>query len=203
MNLSFRLQQMTSIKVNPDGTRPPAHRSGAAPLSIHLHGGTRRPSCCAMREVEILRRYLLHGGFLMVDDFWGEWQWEGFAEQMKRVFPDRDFVELPMSHEIFHCVFDLGTEKNKLQTPNERLGANSKYTGVTWERHVQKDGSYEECTEMHVRAPLRRPGPHHGPGHPQLRQRRRLGARRRGRLFLPRVSRKSAAFLSASTSSFT
>ena len=88
----------------------------------------------------------------MADDFWGEWQWDGFADQMKRVFPDRDFVELPMSHEIFHCVFDLGTEKNKLQTPNEHLGSISKYTGVTWERHVQRDGSYEQCSEMHVRA---------------------------------------------------
>jgi hypothetical protein len=151
LNLSFRLQQMTSIKVDPNGrilrlTDPELFRFPfiymVEPGALLLHDD----------EVEILRRYLLNGGFLMVDDFWGEWQWDGFAEQIKRVFPGREFVELPMSHEIFHCVFDLGTEKNKLQTPNERLGANSKYTGVTWERHVQRDGSYEECTEMHVRA---------------------------------------------------
>ncbi len=151
LNLSFRLQQMTSIKVDPNGrilrlTDPDLFRYPfiymVEPGALVLHDD----------EVEILRRYLLNGGFLMADDFWGEWQWEGFAEQIKRVFPDREFVELPMSHEIFHCVFDLGTEKNKLQTPNERLGAYSKYTGVTWERHVQRDGSYEECTEMHVRA---------------------------------------------------
>lgn len=151
LNLSFRLQQMTSIKVDPNGrilrlTNPELFRYPfiymVEPGALALHDD----------EVEILRRYLLNGGFLMADDFWGEWQWEGFAEQIKRVFPDREFVELPMTHEIFHCVFDLGTEKNKLQTPNERLGANSKYTGVTWERHVQRDGSYEDCTEMHVRA---------------------------------------------------
>lgn len=151
LNLSFRLQQMTSIKVDPDGrilrlTDPELFRY---PFIYMVE-----PGALQLRdeEVPILRRYLLNGGFLMVDDFWGEWQWEGMAEQIKRVFPDRDFVELPMSHEIFHCVFDLGTEKNKLQTPNERLGARSKYTGVTWETHVQKDGTYEECTEMHVRA---------------------------------------------------
>jgi hypothetical protein len=151
LNLSFRLQQMTSIKVDPNGrilrlTDPELFRFPfiymVEPGALVLHDD----------EVEILRRYLLNGGFLMADDFWGEWQWDGFAEQIKRVFPNREFVELPMSHEIFHCVFDLGAEKNKLQTPNERLGAMSKYTGVTWERHIQRDGSYEECTEMHVRA---------------------------------------------------
>lgn len=151
LNLSFRLQQMTSIKVDPDGrilrlTDPELFRY---PFIYMVE-----PGALILRdeEVPILRRYLLNGGFLMVDDFWGEWQWEGMAAQIKRVFPDREFVELPMSHEIFHCVFDLGTEKNKLQTPNERLGSRSKYTGVTWETHVQKDGTYEECTEMHVRA---------------------------------------------------
>jgi len=151
LNLSFRLQQMTSIKVEPNGrilrlTDPDLFRYPffymGEPGALLLHED----------EVANLRRYLLNGGFLMADDFWGEWQWDCFAEQIKRVFPDREFVELPMSHEIFHCVFDLGTDKSKLQTPNERLGANSKYTGVPWERDVQRDGSYEECTEMHVRA---------------------------------------------------
>jgi hypothetical protein len=151
LNLSFRLQQMTSIKVDPNGrvmrlADPELFRFPfiymVEPGALLLHDD----------EVAILRRYLLNGGFLMADDFWGEWQWEGFAEQIKRVFPDREFVELPMSHEIFHCVFDLGMDKSKLQTPNERLGAMSQYTGVTWERHVQRDGSYEDCTEMHVRA---------------------------------------------------
>jgi len=42
--------------------------------------------------------------------------------------------------------------KNKLQTPNERLGARSRETGVTWESHYQRDGSVENCTEMHIRA---------------------------------------------------
>src|SRR5262249_503634 len=60
--------------------------------------------------------------------------------------------ELPMDHPIFHCVFDLNVPKNKLQTPNERLGAASRYSGVTWETHQQQNGTYEECKEMHVRA---------------------------------------------------
>ena len=41
-------------------------------------------------EVQALRRYLRNGGFLMVDDFWGEDEWHNFYTQIKRVFPDRE-----------------------------------------------------------------------------------------------------------------
>jgi hypothetical protein len=99
-------------------------------------------------EVTILRRYLLNGGVLMADDFWGERQWQVFHREIKRALPERDFVELPMEHPIFHCVFDLKMPKNGLQTPNYRAGENSQYNGgVTWEFH---DG--EACREVHVRA---------------------------------------------------
>jgi hypothetical protein len=58
-----------------------------------------------------LRDYLLRGGFLMVDDFHGSLQWEGFMESMRRVFPDRDVVEIPDNHEVFHVVWDLDHRK--------------------------------------------------------------------------------------------
>ena len=153
LNLSFRLQQMTSMRVDPNGRilRLTDKALFDYPFIYMVEPGA---LLLQEEEVPILKKYLLNGGFLMADDFWGEWQWECFAEQIRRVFPDREFVELPMDHPIFHCVFDLNVEKNKLQTPNERTGANSQYNGVTWERHPQKDGSYEDCTEMHVRALL-------------------------------------------------
>ena len=97
-------------------------------------------------EVVALRKYLLNGGFLMADDFWGEVQWDNFARQIKRVFPDREFVELPMEHPVFHTVFDMQMPKQKLQVPNIRVGMESQYTGITWEYH---DG--EECREVHIR----------------------------------------------------
>src|SRR6478735_4514745 len=59
-------------------------------------------------EAAKLRDYLLRGGFLMVDDFHGSLQWEGFMESMRRVFPDREVVEIPDNHEVFHVVWDLG-----------------------------------------------------------------------------------------------
>src|SRR5881628_2820576 len=59
-----------------------------------------------------------------------------------------------MDHPIFHGVFDLAVPKNKLQTPNVWQGSRSQEDGVTWERHRRKDGGWEECSEMHVRAIL-------------------------------------------------
>jgi hypothetical protein len=61
-------------------------------------------------EAAALRDYLLRGGLLMVDDFHGSLQWEGFMESMQRVFPDREVVDIPPDHEVFHMVYDLGKQ---------------------------------------------------------------------------------------------
>lgn len=58
-------------------------------------------------QVEKLRDYLLRGGFLLADSFFGSDEWEGFAYYMHRVFPDREIVDLPSSHALFHAVYDL------------------------------------------------------------------------------------------------
>ena len=62
-----------------------------------------------------MREYLLAGGFMVVDDFWGSWEWENFELQMKRVFPDRAIVEVPMDHPVFHCFYDI---EEIIQVPN-------------------------------------------------------------------------------------
>lgn len=56
-------------------------------------------------EVEILRRYLLSGGFLHVDDNYG--LDESFRREIRRVFPDKELVELPHSHPIYHGLYDF------------------------------------------------------------------------------------------------
>lgn len=57
------------------------------------------------QEVENLRNYLLAGGFLHISDNYGM---DGFIRpQMKKVFPELEFVELPPSHPIFHQKFDF------------------------------------------------------------------------------------------------
>ncbi|HXS95169.1 MAG TPA: DUF4159 domain-containing protein [Candidatus Limnocylindrales bacterium] len=58
-------------------------------------------------QVKVLREYLLRGGFLMLDDFWGAEEYGRFAETMNKVFPDHPVVEMPSADPIFHCVYDL------------------------------------------------------------------------------------------------
>jgi hypothetical protein len=131
LNFSYRLQQLTSLKVDPEGkiVRLTDPELFDCPFIYIVEPGRLEFSD---EEVKALRRYLLSGGFLMVDDFWGEYEWDNLHEQIKRVFPDREPQELPLEHPIFHCVFDL---KEKPQVPNFELGESSQWNGgVTWER---------------------------------------------------------------------
>jgi hypothetical protein len=156
LNLSYRLQQMTSLKVDPNGrileiTDPELFDYPW--IYIVEPGGLEFTD----EEVPILRRYLFNGGFLMVDDFWGDAEWENFYHEIKRVFPDREPVELPMDHPIFHCVFDLKLSKNQMQVPNYRTGEESQRTGITWEwnhvgntRDVHFKGIFDDQARMMV-----------------------------------------------------
>ena len=56
-------------------------------------------------EAENLRNYLLAGGFLHIDDNYGLDQY--IRREMKKVFPNKEFVELPLSHEIYHQKYDF------------------------------------------------------------------------------------------------
>ena len=58
-------------------------------------------------QVKTLREYLLRGGFIYMDDFWGPEEYARFAESMTRVFPDRPVVEIGNEDSIFHAVYDL------------------------------------------------------------------------------------------------
>jgi hypothetical protein len=62
-----------------------------------------------------LRDYLLRGGFLLCDSFYGTVEWQGFVAGIRRVFPDRPIVDLPSTHPIFHTVYDL-TERPQIPT---------------------------------------------------------------------------------------
>lgn len=81
-------------------------------------------------EVLALRNYLLAGGFMVIDDFWGSWAWDQFVAQMHRVFPDRAIVELPLEHPVFSTFYNIDSI---LQVPNVRLGAESVRGGSTHE----------------------------------------------------------------------
>ena len=66
-------------------------------------------------QAEKLREYLLRGGFLLCDSFYGTVEWDGFVEGINRIFPDRPILELPDDHPIFHAVYDL-TERPQIPT---------------------------------------------------------------------------------------
>ncbi|MCS1409146.1 MAG: hypothetical protein M2R45_02325 [Verrucomicrobia subdivision 3 bacterium] len=133
LNFSYRLEELTSMKVDPDGEtlRLLDDRLFDYPFifmidprSLHISRG----------EAEVLRTYLLNGGFLMVDDFWGENMMEHFLGEMEKVFPDRKPVTLPLSHPIFSCVFPL--EKFP-QVPSEDSAHRNKGTAVeSWEDEI-------------------------------------------------------------------
>jgi len=81
----------------------------------------------SMEEAAKLREYLLRGGFLMVDDFHGSYEWSQFELGMKRVFPDRPILDIADNDEVFHVLFDLD---QKIQIP----GLGAYYRGVTYEQ---------------------------------------------------------------------
>lgn len=70
-------------------------------------------------EVRGLRDYLNAGGFLVIDDFWGTYEWENFEREIRRVLPGRRIVEVPMDHPVFHTVYDID---EILQVPNRGRG---------------------------------------------------------------------------------
>ena len=138
LNFSYRLQQLTSLKVDPHGkvlelTDPALFDY---PFVYLIEPGSLEFTAA---EVEALRRYLLAGGFLMVDDFWGEDEWKNLAHELRRVFPDRETVELPLDHPIFHCVYDL---QEKPQVPSIGVAQWGQSEGVTWEREDAKTAHY-------------------------------------------------------------
>jgi len=78
-------------------------------------------------EAARLRDYLLRGGFLMVDDFHGSWEWMAFVASLNKIFPDRPVVDIPEEDEAFHIVYDLD---HRIQIPSRMFI----YSGVTWEQ---------------------------------------------------------------------
>ena len=103
-NLLSYLTKHTSIKAAHDEYRiklTTKELRGHPYLYMTGHGNIRLTD----EEIIQLREYLMGGGFLHTDDNYG--LNTSFRREMKRVFPDRDFVELPHDHAVFHSYFDM------------------------------------------------------------------------------------------------
>jgi hypothetical protein len=103
-NLLAAIAERTTLKVSREEARvtPMDDRLADYPF-IHATGhGTIRFSDA---EAARLREYLLNGGFLHVDDNYG--LDESFRVAVKKIFPDRELVDVPRSHPIYHIVYDM------------------------------------------------------------------------------------------------
>ncbi len=78
-------------------------------------------------EIPILREFLLRGGHAMMDDFHGPYEWDAFSREMKRLFPDREIVEIPKDHPVFDAFY-------KIDGYPQVAGLGSFLQGRTWER---------------------------------------------------------------------
>jgi hypothetical protein len=110
-NLSIRLSELTKTPVGFDADAMPKH------LLLSLQDQSVLSHCAFIMMTEVgslylddqeaanLRDYLLKGGFLWVDDFWGSRAWDLFEAQIRRVLPSGAYpiVDLPLEHPIFHA----------------------------------------------------------------------------------------------------
>jgi hypothetical protein len=105
-NFSHRVSQLTRISVAPTASsrRFTAKDLGDFPLLYMSDPGY---MTVTKDEVAAFARYLANGGFLWVDDFWGDAEWQQFANVMRQVLPDREWRVLTPDHPIFHTVFDV------------------------------------------------------------------------------------------------
>lgn len=149
LNFSFRLQQMTSIRVNPVPlvlaiTDP---RLQKYPFLYTVETGALN---LTPKEISILRPHLENGGFLMIDDFWGASEWRKTKEQIEKLFPDRPIKELELDHPIFSTVFKI---KEKPQVPSIGQARRGRSSGVFYEnggRTPHYYGVFDEKGRMMV-----------------------------------------------------
>ena len=141
LNLSYRLQQLTSLQVNPRGAIVDinAEQMQHYPFIYMIEVGN---ISLTDDEARTMREYMLNGGFIMVDDFWGTEAWETFYTALKQIFPEREPQELPLTHDIFHIVFDL---EKKPQIPGVGSAIAGRGQGITYEWY------YEGSEEVHYK----------------------------------------------------
>jgi hypothetical protein len=78
-------------------------------------------------DVVRLREFLLRGGTATFDDFHGPYEWDNLARELKRVFPDREIVEVQKDHPVFSCFY-------KIDSYPQVAGLGSFLSGRSWEK---------------------------------------------------------------------
>ena len=113
-NLSIRLSELTKTPVGFDvaGDPKPLLLRLTQPELFHCpFVMMTEPGAAYFDDAEAaaLRKYLLKGGFLWADDFWGEYAWQFWDSQIRKVLPSGPYpvVDLPLDHPIFHLLMTV------------------------------------------------------------------------------------------------
>lgn len=111
-NLPLRLSQLTTANIARNEWGDPFHAVVRAtesdlyecPFLFASDVGT-----IGFSEIEAvrLRDYLLKGGFLWADDFWGDYAWGNWTQEMNRILPGYPIVPLPRDHVLFHTLYSV------------------------------------------------------------------------------------------------
>jgi hypothetical protein len=125
-HFSQAVERLTRVDVHPDGyvVSPNTERLFDFPWLYAVEVGDwsfNEDQASRMRE------HLLRGGFLMVDDFHGEYEWTLFAEGMRMIFPDRPIEDIPATDPIYSAPYEIG---QRMQVP----GPGYMRSGLTYER---------------------------------------------------------------------
>ena len=138
-NFSYRLQELTALEVAPDPVVVSLtdEELFQYPFLYMIEVGD---LTFEDEEIAPLRSYLLRGGFLLVDDFWGEEEYANFEYELGRVFPNRKLQEVPLEHPIFRGIFKLD---KRPQIPSINTAMWGRFEGITWERHDAKEVHYQ------------------------------------------------------------
>jgi hypothetical protein len=116
INLLTRLAEFTNVHVSRTGrndvnywvVRLTDDEVFDCPMLIGSDVGT---AALSDEEVQRLREYLLKGGFLWVDDFWGTRAWEQWRGQITRVLPEFPIVDVAPADPIRHTLFNINEVK--------------------------------------------------------------------------------------------
>jgi hypothetical protein len=124
-NLSRRIKTATTIQVeDPIVLTLDDPRLFMHPWIYFVEGGNLKMTDS---DVATLREFLLRGGTATFDDFHGPYEWENVAAELKRVFPDREIVDVSKDHPVFSCFY-------KLDAYPQVAGLGSFLSGRSWEK---------------------------------------------------------------------
>jgi Domain of unknown function (DUF4159) len=114
VNLTIRLSELTRTFISKDAAGEPNHLVVRltdddlfhCPFVMMTEVGA---AYLDDAEAARLREYLVKGGFLWADDFWGNYAWESWEAQIRKVLPPHEFpiIDLPPDHPLFRTQFEI------------------------------------------------------------------------------------------------